>query len=257
MKYIAFLDILGFKELVENNSLSNLTKIYRDVIKKTYALSFGVFEKADVSADVPDASVKSVIISDSIILWTEKDNSTSFFSISITVQCMLYISLAVGIPLRGAIVRGELSQVDVDLPSTYAINSPVILGKGLVEAYRLEGTQNWSGCIISDECMRHALINSKPNELYYPLNLAANGLFTAYDVPVKGGSTANHFCINWPMTTGEGQIVDDEIRAAFGKHNKLINSIVEAKIKNTIDFNCFCWDLPNRGYVFKRPQPNT
>ena len=47
MKYVAFLDILGFKDLIDNNPIDSVLKIYKDSFEKSYSLVFTDYANYD------------------------------------------------------------------------------------------------------------------------------------------------------------------------------------------------------------------
>ncbi|MDQ3017632.1 MAG: hypothetical protein M3R25_13060, partial [Bacteroidota bacterium] len=53
-----------------------------------------------------DSEINSVVVSDSIVLWTNDIGIGSFLKMVITVHQLLYQTMHFGIPLRGAISAG-------------------------------------------------------------------------------------------------------------------------------------------------------
>jgi hypothetical protein len=112
---VAFIDVLGFSEIVYSNTTQSINK-YFDIILNTFC----------------EATVKNhfkfILVSDSIVV-TAKNNNSNVKQM-VKVLCKLQeILLVNGILLRGAISFGKL----------YLNKSKnIIVGPGLINAYRLE-----------------------------------------------------------------------------------------------------------------------
>ncbi|OQX77230.1 MAG: hypothetical protein B6D61_07495 [Bacteroidetes bacterium 4484_249] len=125
-KYVAFLDVLGFKELVGNHKVDSL-ETYFNTIKNTLQI---------IQRD--KGNIESILISDSTILIspdTKEDFKTLLRAVQ-TIQAKLALK---DIWLRGAISFGEV-YFDKD--------SNLVVGKGLVNAYLLESEAIYPRVII-------------------------------------------------------------------------------------------------------------
>ena len=177
------------------------------------------------------------IMSDSIIIWT-KDNSNEtlmkFFGFTSVFLSMTFI---LGVPLRGAISKGHVSELRT--PVNNIIQSCVV-GKGIVNAYSLEGKQNWMGCIVDEKCLK----NIPTDEVELLISKKFSSLIK-YKVPIKMknsrgkiifGSEIN-YVINWTNTPN---IIEDNIeffKDNFSRFNKNIEiKDVKNKIQNTFNF---------------------
>jgi len=122
--YIAFLDILGFKNIVNGKTCEDILEIY----KKLEHRPFAQIIRNGEDLVVPN-SVCLKVMSDSVCIYIEKDVKNALFALIET--CALFQAhLAVleePIFLRGAIVVGDI----------YA-NGDKTFGPGLTKAYLLE-----------------------------------------------------------------------------------------------------------------------
>ncbi|PEA52933.1 hypothetical protein CON64_20925 [Bacillus pseudomycoides] len=234
--FFAFLDILGFKDLVNNNSNEALIDLYSKAVDVSVesALSKGqmnIDEKGNIKPDLGFASVNSLVISDSILFWTNNDNPWSFIDLIIVVREVLHNSIKIGIPLRGAISRGPLvTQQSDKSKENILIHRFTVVGKALVEAYKKEAIQEWSGCLIAEECMELLLQSMISNHIDDLIN---NNVLIKYKVPYKSGNIKEEYVLNW---VGK-QFSNETVRESFSMHNKGVdNWAVESKIKNTIEF---------------------
>lgn len=122
--YIAFLDLLGFKELVRTQTCEQILKIF-DEIETRYTITCDKDQKT--LADPNEIHFK--IMSDSIIFYVPSHTANSLpalISICAHFQFRLW-RLEQPILVRGAIVKGDL----------YA-NDDIMFGTGLTNAYLLE-----------------------------------------------------------------------------------------------------------------------
>lgn len=121
--YVAFLDILGFKNLISNSQFScrDIYKIYEafePIQKVYYGKEYG---------ETQDIKIK--IMSDSICLYIEADKSNSLRSLVSFCVAFQYDLLTISptIFVRGGITFGDMY-----------INDDIIFGPALTEAYLLE-----------------------------------------------------------------------------------------------------------------------
>ncbi|MGJ8685657.1 MAG: hypothetical protein ACSHWW_13585 [Nonlabens sp.] len=125
-QYIAFLDVLGFKELVNKRNTESL-EIYFNSVRDS--LNIIGNEKRNI---------KSLLISDSTIL-ISPDTKKDFKTLLRAVQTIQSTLAQKGIWLRGAISYGEVY---------FDENSNLVVGKGLVKAYLLESEAIYPRVII-------------------------------------------------------------------------------------------------------------
>lgn len=115
-KFVAFIDVLGFKELVFSNANTKLFEYFEIILNERSRLkNLG-------------SEIQSTLISDSIIISTALTNQGLHDIISIVkgIQSKLLLK---GILLRGAISFGEI-YIDEE--------NNVVVGKALIKAYELE-----------------------------------------------------------------------------------------------------------------------
>jgi len=237
--YIAFFDILGFKDLVNNNSHEYLKKLYFKDFDFSISASL-----SDVNASINgpiEKAINSMTISDSIIFWTNNDSLESFFVIFRAASTLMITSLSMGLPLRGSITTGELSMSHGFYDYNNSSIKSSLIGKSLVNAYELEKQQNWSGCIIDDKCIKlyleaikkRKLSEEDPNGIS---NLLKSDSIVKYNVKLKD-KVCSKYVINWSKGGIFNHYSVKELENEFSKHNKKIErDDVKKKIENTIDF---------------------
>lgn len=229
-KFISFLDILGYKQLIENNTTEQISTIYSEAIDLANEKAIKFWE----SQNMKYSSVDYAIISDSIVIWTEQENHESLTKILYTTMSFYFAFLVKGLPTRGAIVRGELERLDKKIGKGN-VNSPIFFGSGLTKAYSLESNQNWSGCIVDESCFENVNKEIKENSPNFSLEDLVNfKVISEYRVPLKSGEVRKRYCLSWPHLIINRKLFENssEIIEKFKMHNK---SIDEWRVKYLVD----------------------
>lgn len=173
-RFITFLDIMGFKELVLRSSHK---EIYELLSELSQIRSF--VEKIPDGDDVKDAEIYTASFSDSIILFS-KNNSIECFKAQIYASSWLFAkSIEKNIPMKGAIAYGEISLNK---------SKQIYFGQPLIDAYLLEEELNYYGIIAHHSLVK--FVQDNKNDI----NLD-RFLFEA-PAPLKGG-LITHTHIDW------------------------------------------------------------
>jgi hypothetical protein len=248
-RFLGYFDILGFRNLVKNNTDEDLQKLYREnfIQLVNVSASVGLYKTKHYIRDADQmgmpkyklANVNSLMISDSIFFWTENDSIESLIEIIIASQLLVGAAFPEGLPLRGCLTHGSvtfLSSADI---STSIINSAnTYFGEAIVNAYEQANTQDWSGCILDDNIINRGKQLSKlssPNENVFD-TLISDGIITKYYPPLKNGKLESRYVINW-TNWDAGNWSEQAIRIGFAMHKKKSDDwAIERKIRNTIEF---------------------
>lgn len=245
-KYVLFLDILGFKDLVEKNTPEELDKIYRNQVIEAYGPAVAVsneFSGRDIS--IQFNSVDSVlkdtvqdtfnfhVMSDSIIVWTNDIDNNSLKKLLAFTSVYISMTLTMGVPLRGAISKGYISEINAPMNN---ITQSCFVGTGIVNAYQLEGTQDWMGCIVDEECVKDI-----PSNLLEQIKTNKDSFIVSYNVPIKckeGIELKKTYVVNWvasPLNTIENSI--EYFQNKFSQFKKdITDDRVKRKIEHTYKF---------------------
>lgn len=251
--YVAFLDVLGFRQLVENNDHAYLEHVYLNTLSGniTHALAnekYVIIHSKGQETLAPDTrkvSVNSLLVSDSIIIWSENDSMQSFADIILIVRNLMAFSAFDGLLLRGAISVGPLTMQMGQEPSQTHNFQHTLFGKALVKARSLEEDQQWSGCAISDDAIKCFMDHSQgkslpPDNSLTIESIIGEQLICRYLVPLKSGDK-EMFVINW-VNHHQATTKTSTILSAFPAHNKLKatklsgDNSIQAKINNTLKF---------------------
>ena len=250
--FFGYLDILGFKHIVKQNSFDHLRGIVKD-------FSVKCAEAIDKSRCIGTARVKlesgirARIVSDSIYVWTEKDDCLKQFDDLLhIVNAMIVSGFQQGLPLRGVVTYGELFLGDVkipeDIPLDFHFDNGSVYGRALVEAYELESQMDWSGVILTPKAWAKVegeferSRKFRESAVMRSRNIkSANDLFNHfphllwYDVPFKGGNRRNAIAFNWNYKP-RIEVSAEKICKAFAGQCGIVDNAVRVKLNETIRF---------------------
>ena len=188
-RYVAYFDILGFSNLVQNYSdMSDLLNKLNNIISATSRM-----EKTELFSNkkfldmknFPTGQLKSFLFSDSIIVVTKDDSRQSDMLLEIFALSIMSHALGNNLLLRGAIAFGEI---------TVNIEQSIVFGEPLINAYKLAESQCWSGISIHPS-------TEKNRESEFPLKPAPKDwkpMTIPYRVPLKNNKELDLQVLNWP-----------------------------------------------------------
>ena len=159
---VAFIDILGFKSIVETSTADELGLRFTNVIGKSLSsLNRKLGDFPDEPTLFPNFTRDqsyciNFAFSDSIILVSKDESEESCLALLIFALRVSQILIGNRFPVRGAITYGDMY---VDLARS------LFLGKAMTSAYELEQRQNWIGLVIDDsipETFQSVLVDETP-----------------------------------------------------------------------------------------------
>lgn len=163
MKYVAFLDILGFKDRIRGLKAEEA----KDLIRAFSGTIFNIFNgknsdgknsnkknsnKKNSDKKNSDSKINGYIVSDSVILYSEDDSKDSLEAlIKLTREICEKEFIENSILIRGAIEKGEFDKVPAEeLPD---LEKGLIVGEAYIKAYLVEdsGSVKVMGVILSED----------------------------------------------------------------------------------------------------------
>lgn len=231
---VAFLDILGFKNLLQQMPLSELAKKYEDAIKQVAILNQRFSAANDVPTYLPSHKAGEPwcfreVFSDSIILIAIDESQESCLKLLLYARLLFISMLTAKLPVRGAIAAGELY---------HNSSSSVTLGQALTEAYLIEQQQEWAGVCIADSVwnLYPDLLNAAKdpgNALHY--------YFMEYPVPWKQTPQPAHRILNWRFNTvievGSRKLLQDaRLHEEPSKFNNVIKYLEHVRASGSVYF---------------------
>jgi hypothetical protein len=236
LRYVAFADVLGFRSLVQNTPHGQLMNLYQGTLQMAadFAASGGrsrppTDPNHDPLPEVELATVNMRVISDSVLMWTDDDNSAEFVALIMAATGLLAAGMASGIPMRAAIAWGAATPVHrrYDTPR---LGVESLVGQALVDAYNGEQTQCWSGGYVLPSAMNRYQQMSGPAAPTLPRLREAGWLFPC-SIPLVTGSE-HGWALNWTRPLSDSS--DEMIRQMFREWGK--GEPPANKVENTVAF---------------------
>lgn len=137
MRYVAYIDTLGFKNLINKGSHSDAVA----VIKLFNQTIYNLWREQNLDGD---NSIKGRTFSDSIIIHTENDSNEQLSKL-LTFILKLYKKSIIlcDLPLRGGLAFGEYD--DIKAVEFDNLAKGLVVGTAFVESYLLESSNNIKG----------------------------------------------------------------------------------------------------------------
>lgn len=238
-RYVAFIDILSFKKIVNNfgekiDYLGDLLKgnyraaLFSAMTGKTVTVEFSESGRNSV-LDESATRVKHYIFSDSVIIYTEGSSTEELEEIIRVLNFFVAKSLLEGFPIRGALIKGEVYT-----------NDSIIIGIPIVKAVKLEGKQEWSGIIIDDSCFDSMASQSKKKDLQDKKLICTEEVLLKKEKADKDNSIEyerkEHLVINWPEFIGMKISNVENLRECFNRYAGQGDHSAQRKQMETIVF---------------------
>lgn len=160
--YVAFLDILGFKDLIKTEAFDKILGIFRALSDDGFKTAF--FRAADKKDDMYGKyndtlmAVNVHVMSDSIVVSAPCDSPyalETLIDVCMFLQIKLF-DLDEPVLMRGAVAKGE-----------YYCNDSVVFGRGMVDAYLYQ--ENYSvypRIILSNDLVREIKYEEHKGKLF-------------------------------------------------------------------------------------------
>jgi hypothetical protein len=183
---IALCDILGFSKLIESNPLDTVMDHALGWFRKALHHSIyknGFPDKVPQARDLEShKDIGVALFSDTILLYTLRDDDEAIRQLIITLGWLIFETILGGTTkIRGGVSYGEAF---IDRENAVFVGSPI------VEAYRLEQSQQWAGAALT-QAARERIPEYARSGKY------ADWWITPYNVPLKDNITFETLAINW------------------------------------------------------------
>lgn len=175
-RFVAFLDIMGFKDRVARND-------HNDVLKELEVFQSNISQYVSYHRE---ANVQLALFSDSILIYSQNDSVDSLHALAdITSHIMMYaIQQEKPIPLKGAIAAGKM---------TCNQTKQLYFGQALIDAYLLEENVKYYGVLVHHSAESYLQLADFPEfrDVKAPLNGGDISHYELkwYDTALKPGTT--------------------------------------------------------------------
>lgn len=183
---VAVCDILGFSELVEQQPLGavvdNAIGWFRKALNHSLLKNGFPSETPSLPTLEVHPDVGIAWFSDTVLFYTKQDNDQAVRELLSTVAWLLFETILEGVTkLRGGIAYG---------PVHLEPENSLFVGKPIIEAYRLEQSQQWSGVALAASAVARLPECVRTGELL-------DWWVKPWDVPRKGLAPLHTLAVNW------------------------------------------------------------
>lgn len=213
-RYVAFLDIMGFKDRVFRARHDDVLK----VMEKLSIYIKSIKSNAKARIKVRRGVTLPVFFSDTILLVSNDDSQESLESIIRSCSWLTWKCLSMGLPIKGAISYGT---------QTADFNKSIHFGKALIDAYSLQQEVYFYGVVFHDS------VELKLKDI---LTLQYRNECISYDTPFKKVGKIKHYVVDWTIIDelkGMGgnptcmDIVNELYLTVSGEPRKYVDNTVE------------------------------
>ena len=142
-RFVAFLDILGFKDMVMRNSHEEIYQTLNQISKSKKLIEAAATELGDLFGD---AEVYVVSFSDSIVIFSKNDDIENFHYFLLATRWLFTEAINKQIPIKGAIAHGEISLNKAE---------QIYFGQPIIDAYLMEEDVNYMGVVAHNSVDRY------------------------------------------------------------------------------------------------------
>ena len=238
--YIAYFDLLGFKDFILRNDGDGIQfgmgTVLRDIES---ALAEGKYHEPSgglVFADMSDSQINCLNISDTIVFWTNDCSRESFEEILKVSDHFNWMEVVFNFPLRGVLICDEIRVLkgeQKNAEGTYTVS--LLYGKGIVNAHLKAENLNWAGSVIDQTAIEEA---SKHTDAISLIEKYAKKYLVPYKKPpVKHAEEYAFNLVDDPLTDETFKNRKETIERNFSMYNKSTESPrVKEIFANTISF---------------------
>lgn len=203
-RFVAFLDIMGFKDRVARTNhaqlLEQLTNFNREITSY-----IGKYKNSEIQL---------AQFSDSIVLFSNDTTSISLQTLAEVTRGIMQTAINLQIPMKGAIAQGKIT---CDIPKQ------LFFGQALIDAYLLEENINYYGILVHHTAEKSVLklIDNKK-------------IFKDIKAPLKSGKIS-HFELSWYINDDNKDIDLKKICSALKVIRQTVSDSPRKYIDNTLD----------------------
>jgi hypothetical protein len=153
VRWVSYLDLLGFAELVKTKNWIYIFSHYTQAVER-FIKDFGFEPK-----------IEKTWFSDTFLLYSPDNTASSFAAIEAINRWFIYFLISYGIPARGAMSCGNF----------YADKgNNVFFGQSLIEAHYYGENQDWIGFVLSPSAVNQMAavglpVNERLNYAYWQI----------------------------------------------------------------------------------------
>lgn len=223
-RFVGFLDILGFKDLVMRKSHDEIyTQLH--AISKTKKWLENIVQKEDNIEKFGNAEIYIVNFSDSIILFSKNDDIDNFKYFLLAMRWLFAKTIAKEIPLKGGFAHGEISVNQ---------SEQIYFGQSIIDAYLIEEDVNYFGIVAHNSIDSYIANNTDL------LDDELDRIIFEESIPLKSGKI-KHKNINWFTKAysfkeiSEKDEAIESIKSTISKFRESVSGAPRRYVDNTLE----------------------
>lgn len=223
-RFVAFLDILGFKDMVMRSSHIDIYAKLDKLSKAKKAIEEAT-KNYDLDDKVGNGEIYTVSFSDSIVVFSKTDDLDNFKFFLVAVRWIFAKAIENEIPLKGGIAHGEISLNK---------SEQIYFGQAIIDAYQLEEDVNYFGITAHFSIDKYIADNKDKLDMNY-----INSIVFDCMTPLKSGQI-EHKNIDWfvkldkVMNTEEENIKTKEIKKIITDYRMTCSGSPRKYVDNTL-----------------------
>lgn len=215
-RYVGFIDVMGFKEMVARKSHDEVGQMLRqmafmkDILQRVVVgpIEMNKFEKREERGE----RIKSVTFSDSILFVTKDDSLNDLLALTLVLEIFQEAAIQRGAPTKGAISFGLL---------TADFEESIFYGQPLIDAYLLQDQLYYYGVILDNEVECRIIESIRKKEVEKEV---IDRQFFKVPTPLKSGKV-NHYNVRLSNLTEEQ--IEDMYKTVSGGVRKYVDNTIE------------------------------
>ncbi len=220
-RFVAFFDIMGFKDLVERNSHKEVVDKLNTLKNALKTLEIANVDERFKKYDMEET--KSITFSDSIIIFSKSDTIKDAKKILLDSAWIVNAALQIGLGIKGAISHGEI---------TVDFRESLFFGRPIIDSFLLQDQLHLYAAILDNNFEKK--INA------FSLDDTFKDLYISYKACIKTGKVS-HNLICPPKVK--------DVQAQIGFTNKIYEAVSGSPriyVDNTLDFLDFVLKEKNK-----------
>jgi len=226
-RFVVFLDIMGFKDLISKNPPHNVYDIMlklnhlRKPIDEFYSFEF--IKNLNLS---PNLGLKNVMFSDSILISSINDSIDAAMNLLLFCNTFMAHCMKYTIPIKGAIAHGQF---------TFDSENSIYFGQPLIDAYQLEEDLKLYGIVLHHSFESKIFSFNKDHPFYNDID----HFIIKYKTPLQN-KNINHYNLNWiDRAISEYSLEENEVSSLEEWSNKFYKTVSNQPrmyVDNTNDY---------------------
>ncbi|CAN5236499.1 hypothetical protein BH09BAC4_BH09BAC4_10580 [soil metagenome] len=213
-RYVGFLDIMGFKDMITRRTHDEVYELMQNVSKSVSSIQSVFAVDYESEADI-DLNITMILFSDSIMVFTRDDEEHSLENLIASISALSDSLFADGVPHKGAIAFGKM---------TLDFNKSIFFGQPLVDAFLLQDELKFYGIVVHGTAERNGDIFEDESVI-------------EYNCPFKNG-IAKHLTIapGISLTDEFEEKTVDKLIEKVAKFRVTTSGSLRKYIDNTLDY---------------------